>query len=617
MPATAQQYNSASENSPLFHSGYKLSLEIQAELWQILQLDLEVPTRALQALLFPNTEQETVTVRQLNRVRKKWGVSRKRGRPFSKIESGHKPAEIIQFKPIVPAVGLQIFSIWLESQPLWEMVARDLSEQISSYRQTYPEADFPLLHHTNETLIKRFKALFFAPLLAIKRLIEYDRCQHALKSIIGRNYQSSTLNQHLGQLERAGITIPVIASAVPADLGQLNYIDGHMIAYWGKQSMHKGKITMLGRVMPGSQAVITHNENGQATFVDYYQPDIHLTKVIVDYCQRVSSQTNGQLFIIDRAINSVAIARAFDESNLGLLSMLNDSDHKGLESFEYRLIDTQADGTEVYSASWKIERPQDPRQFVITVPVNDKLLVYWGTKVFSSATNKKDWPKIYRTRNHLQENSFKNMIAHGALNVNYGHKKTVVPDRHQQRKREALETRSANNTIKLAKKIDRIEQKQAQVFESQEKKHKKRLKQREVKLNQLIMERNKLESDKNSIAKGFERLGKPKKRHDRNLTKQLIMTARTLLLENMLTAFNAVLISMMSMPLSLEMMLTLFFDRSGFCIEKANTLIYYINSDGLSAQTQRLLLEIIQAVNSMNLKFKEKIIQIRIRGKPS
>ena len=260
MPATAKEYNSASKNSPPFHNGYKLSFEIQAELWQILQLDLEVPTRVLQALLFPNTEQATVTVRQLNRVRKKWRVSRKRGRPFSKIESGHKPAEVIQFKPIVSAIGLQIFSIWLELQPMWETIAGELSEQIASYRQAHPEADFPLLHHSNETLIKRFKALFFAPLLGIKRLIQYDRCQHPLKSIIGRSYQSSTLNQYLGQLDRIGATIPVITSTVPAELGQLNYIDGHMIAYWGKQSMHKGKITMLGRVMPGSQAVITHNE---------------------------------------------------------------------------------------------------------------------------------------------------------------------------------------------------------------------------------------------------------------------------------------------------------------------------------------------------------------------
>ena len=43
------------------------------------------------------------------------------------------------------------------------------------------------------------------------------------------------------------------------------------------------------------------------------------------------------------------------------------------------------------------------------------------------------------------------MIAHGALNVNYGHKKTVVPDRHQQRKREALEEVCYNNKSNLKK----------------------------------------------------------------------------------------------------------------------------------------------------------------------
>jgi len=40
-----------------------------------------------------------------------------------------------------------------------------------------------------------------------------------------------------------------------------------MRAYWSRQSMHKGKITMLGRIMAGSQAVIAHDEAGQAVFV--------------------------------------------------------------------------------------------------------------------------------------------------------------------------------------------------------------------------------------------------------------------------------------------------------------------------------------------------------------
>ena len=49
------------------------------------------------------------------------------------------------------------------------------------------------------------------------------------------------------------------------------------------------------------------------------------------------------------------------------------------------------------------------------------------------------WPRVYRQRSEIQENSFKRMISHGALNVNYGTKKEVGPDRHQQREREKVE----------------------------------------------------------------------------------------------------------------------------------------------------------------------------------
>ena len=36
--------------------------------------------------------------------------------------------------------------------------------------------------------------------------------------------------------------------------GQMIYVDGRMIAYWSRRSMHKGKITMAGRIMAGSQS---------------------------------------------------------------------------------------------------------------------------------------------------------------------------------------------------------------------------------------------------------------------------------------------------------------------------------------------------------------------------
>ena len=44
---------------------------------------------------------------------------------------------------------------------------------------------------------------------------------------------------------------------------------------------------------------------------------------------------------------SVALAEAFDEQGLGLLCMLDDNEHAGLESFEATYVATLEDGTRV------------------------------------------------------------------------------------------------------------------------------------------------------------------------------------------------------------------------------------------------------------------------------
>ena len=111
--------------------------------------------------------------------------------------------------------------------------------------------------------------------------------------------------------------------------------------------MHKGKITMRGRIMAGSQAVISHDATGQAVYVAYYPPDLHLSQLVLAYCQEVALATGSDLFVIDRAVNSKAMAQAFDEAGMGLLCMLDDNEHHGLESFEATEIKTLDDGRRV------------------------------------------------------------------------------------------------------------------------------------------------------------------------------------------------------------------------------------------------------------------------------
>jgi hypothetical protein len=250
------------------------------------------------------------------------------------------------------------------------------------------------LHHREQTLLRHFQALLFAPLFGIERLSEFDTHEHPLPTLIGRGYQSTTLTQFLGQLERVDAAKMLMPVLLPAQASQYTYIDGHMIAYWARTPMHKGKITMLGRIMAGSQAVIAHNEVGHAVFVAYHPPDMPLSQLIVAYCHKVVQATGNTLFVIDRAVNSVAMARAFAEQDWGLLCMLDDNEHDGLESFEATVVGHLDDGTPAYSGEWQVPRPKDPRHFVIVESPEGKTLVYWGTEAFQEALEPTEWPRV-------------------------------------------------------------------------------------------------------------------------------------------------------------------------------------------------------------------------------
>ena len=130
-------------------------------------------------------------------------------------------------------------------------------------------------------------------------------------------------------------------------------------------------------------------------------------------------------------------------------------------------------------------RPEDPRPCVIVEPAEGKTLVYWGTPKVTDALEAAEWPRVYRARNARQENSFKRMIDHGALNTNYGRKTIVGPDRHQQRKREQCAQTLVVASKQVGKKADEVKRPQDKVAESASKGHGKRLEQRQRALESL------------------------------------------------------------------------------------------------------------------------------------
>jgi len=380
--------------------------------------------------------------------------------------------------------------------------------------------------------------------------------------------------------------------------------------------MHKGKITMLGRIMAGSQAVITHDEAGHALFVASHPPDIHLSKVIVDYCQKVAMATGTSVFVIDRAVNAAAMARAFDHQDFGLLCMLDDNEHHGLESFEATLEETLQDGTKVYSGPWKMPRVEDPRHCVIVEPAEGKTLVYWGTPKVKAALEPTAWPQVYQARSEIQENSFKRMIDHGALNTNYGRKKIVAPDRHQQRQKEQLDQALEAAQQRVDKQAEALKGPQAKVVESEAKGHGKRLEQRQRTCAMVDKDLKDAQHKHARLAQQAAALGPPGKRADRDFRTQTIMTIRTLLLENALRAFMVVLLGALQTKVSLECVLSLLFARSGARMETDSQVVYWINTTGLAMPYRRLLAEIVKGLCAMDLRYQSKVIHVRLEDMP-
>jgi hypothetical protein len=249
-------------------------------------------------------------------------------------------------------------------------------------------------------------------------------------------------------------------------------------------------------------------------------------------------------------------------------------------------------------------------------PTEGKTFVYWGTPKLKAALEATAWPRVYRDRTEIQENGFKRMSDHGALETNYGRKKLVGPDRHQQRKREDLEASLATAQQRVDKKVEALQEQQTKVAESKAKGHGKRLEQRQQGLLRVAQELEEAQHQQAKQVEHMEALGPPKERADRDFRKQTIMTYRTLLLENALMAFMAVLLGNLHSKVSLACVLHLLLERSGASLETASEIVYWVNTTGLSLPYRRLLEEVVDGLSAMDLRAQGKPIRVGLKDMP-
>ena len=243
-------------------------------------------------------------------------------------------------------------------------------------------------------------------------------------------------------------------------------------------------------------------------------------------------------------------------------------------------------------------------------------MVYWGTPQVKEALETSQWPRVYRERNAIQELSFKGMHAHGALDINYGRKKVVGPDRHQQRKREKLEQALQAAQQRVEKKSAALKAQQDKVAESACKGHGTRLEQRTRALVVMDKELKDAQNHHATLTEQATAIGPAQERADRDFRKQTIMTVRTLLLENALMAFMVALCAHLPNKVSPDCILRILFERSGARIETVSQVVYWVNTAGVSLSYRRLLTEVVEGLCAMELREQGKPIRVYLKDMP-
>jgi hypothetical protein len=216
----------------------------------------------------------------------------------------------------------------------------------------------------------------------------------------------------------------------------------------------------------------------------------------------------------------------------------------------------------------------------------------------------------------MQEQSFKRMIDHGALNINYGRKRIVGPDRHQQRARARLDQALEAAQQRVDKKAEALQAKQAHMAESEAKGHGKRLAQRQRALAGLAKEVQDAQHTHDQLAEHAQALEPPRERAERDVRTQTIMTVRTLLLENALRAFMGVLVGTLQTTVSLETILHLLFERGGARMETNSQVVYWVNTAGLAVPYRRVLTEVVDGLCVMDFMEQGKPICVRLKDRP-
>jgi hypothetical protein len=222
---------------------------------------------------------------------------------------------------------------------------KSLDEKIDNKRFTA----MPIFSLTRRSIMRYILALLSLPMVTSNgRVRSVDNPRgNALKYLCGFNYKAATLDKHLRDLKYLQISNELIETIAKYwmdfwssrnessdNIFVCYYIDGNTKALWSSKSCHKGKVTMLGRVMNCLEQVFIHDGQGHPIYFQTFNGHADLGKNALGMMDKISDIlrnsttlddhfTVNRVMIMDGAGNGVKTLRALSDSDYHFITILD------------------------------------------------------------------------------------------------------------------------------------------------------------------------------------------------------------------------------------------------------------------------------------------------------
>jgi hypothetical protein len=377
------------------------------------------------------------------------------------------------------------------------------TQVVLEQREAYQGPDRPICHHQPETITRRLAHLLLLPWFDLVRPYHLRWVRPLGLGLIagGRSTLGySALEHFLGDLEALRVAAPLgdaLAQQylevwpIPAQ-GAFFYLDNRRKVRYSGYSIAAGKISASDRVLGATTQLFLHDAAGHGLHMHSGPGDDHMTRTLLPFVQHFVTLIGRERvrgIVADQEMRSVALFLALEAMDLGFVTIGRTPTPEQEAAFEVAglfvpyLRDAET-GELTHWIAHAHTRLQDRKQGLsfqaeVTLVVDCRAGLPGRLIPILHNLREEDVPvalphSVYVGRWEGQERVFRDMRACQNLDAHYGQKKVAVPNRCQERKREALhrklgtrEKQVATAQRKVGEYTERIEALEQQAQQKQ------------------------------------------------------------------------------------------------------------------------------------------------------